>query len=81
MKDTIIIYQFEPPESEQDQSGESGLMFDRKIMAEVEENQKLLDEQIKETEKQRRDIERRIFDLHNDTDCFGNCFSDADPGL
>ena len=81
MKDTLIIYQFTPPESDEDQSGESGPMFDRKIMEEIVANQKALEEDIKERERCKRVAESRIFDLHNDTDCMGNCFSDADPGL
>ena len=28
-----------------------------------------------------REIAEENFLRHNDTDCFGNCFSDADPGL
>lgn len=32
-------------------------------------------------EAKRREIERQIFDLYNDTDAYGNCYSDADCGL
>lgn len=34
-----------------------------------------------EKERRKRELEQEQFDTHNDTDGFGNCFSDADPGL
>ena len=53
------------------------------------DNEQLEEERITEAElwheirRNEQEEEARIaeFELHNATDCFGNCFSDADPGL
>jgi len=38
-------------------------------------------EEIDEFSPQNLDLEMQRFDNEIDTDAFGNCFSDADPGL
>jgi len=38
-------------------------------------------EDVDEFSPENLDLEMRRFNNELDTDCFGNCFSDADPGL